>query len=279
MLLLFSAFMLSLSYATGQNNNLYYKMSLIRTLVFLLIAGKVIFAQQIFFCKSVGADGKPVEHKTNWDMKSGSPVTILFDGNKPFNSSVVYLFIDRMVAGNYEAYDSKAVSTEKTGKQLSYVYYFTESGNYSIYLINNSGERLVQGNVIIRISEKPAPPKEPQVTPEEKNIFSAEILFCEKVTANKPVNIKESVSLKAGGDIVVYIRSSEAFNTNSLTIHIYRKKGNSIEDLLQTKKFKTGPAWQNIYFKYKFDSPGEYRFAVYDEVENIIKSSSIFVTQ
>jgi len=259
-------------------------MSFIRTLIFLLLTGEALLAQQIFFCKSVGADGKPVEPKTSWEMKSGSPITILFDGKKPFNCSVIYLFIDKMVAGNYEAYDSKAVSTEKTAMRLSYVYSFPESGNYSVYLINNSGERLVQGNLLVRISEKPIPEKQaieknPKVTQTEKNIFDAEILFCEKVVDNKPVSLKESVSLKSGGNITVFIKGKEAFNSNFLTVHIYKKKGNSLEDLIQTKKFKSGPTYQKIYFKYKFDSPGEYRFAVYDEVESIIKSASIFVTQ
>lgn len=255
-------------------------MSIVRTLIFILLAGKAIFAQQIFFCKSVDTDGKPVEHRTNWEIKTGSPITILFSGGKPINSNVVYLFIDKMSAGNYEAYDSKALSTEKNSSSISYQYNFTESGNYSIYFINNSGERLVQGIVIVRITEKPVQPaKIPVVENAERQILDAQIIFCEKVVSNKPVNVKESVSLKNGGTVTLLVQSSQPFNTRVLNVHIYKKKSNSLDDLVQTKKFAVKPSYLRTFFTYKFDSPGEYRFAIYDEVENIIKSASIFVTQ
>lgn len=254
-------------------------MSFIRTLVFILFTGRLLFAQQIYFCKSVSTDGKPVEQKTSWEIKSGSLISILFDNAKPLSSPTVYMFIDRMAAGNYEAYDSKAISTNKTDRSLIYTYSFTESGNYSVYFINNSGERLAQGSLTVRITAKPAVEKAPKVTEAEKIILNSEIVFCEKVVDNKPVNVKEKVSLKTGGAVTVFIKGDEPFNTNSLIIHIYRKKNISSEDLVQTKKFKTQPSWRNTFFRYKFDSPGEYKFSVYDEFENIIKSASVLVTQ
>ncbi len=255
-------------------------MSIARTLIFILLAGKAIFAQQIFFCKSVGPDGKPIDHKNSWEIKAGSPITILYNSTKPISSSTVYLFIDRLVAGNYEAFDSKALSAEKTASSISYQYNFAESGNYSVYFINNSGERLVQGILIVRISEKPLQqPKIPAPEKPENQIFDAQIIFCEKVVSNKPVNIKESVSLRGGGSVTLFVQSSQPFNTRVLNVHIYKKKSDSLDDLIQTKKFGVKPSYLRTFFTYKFDSPGEYRFAIYDEVENIIKSASILVTQ
>lgn len=257
-------------------------MSFLRTLVFIFFVGKLLFAQQIYFCKSVGADGKPVEQKSNWEIRTGSSISILLDNTKPFNSSMIYMFIDRMLAGNYEAYDSKAISTDKSSIRLTYSYGFTESGNYSVYFINNSGERLAQASVTVRITQKPAAPETTPPVPVVQNdnaILNSEIIFCEKVVADKPVNIKEAVSLKTGGNITVFIQSENPFNTSTLVVHIYKKKNNSFDDLIQTKKFKTQASYRKTYFRYKFESPGEYRFSVYDEFENIIKSASVLVTQ
>jgi hypothetical protein len=254
-------------------------MSFLRTLVFIFFAGKLLFAQQIYFCKSVSTDGKPIEQKNSWEIKSGSVISILLDNTKPISSSTVYMFIDRMAAGNYEAYDSKAVSAEKTDRRLIYAYSFTESGNYSVYFINNSGERLAQGTLTVRITAKPAVEKAPPTIEAEKTTYNSEIIFCEKVTNNKPVNVKERVSLKAGGAVTVFIRNEEAFNTGILVVHIHKRKNNSFDDLIQTKKFKIQANSLKTFFGYKFDSPGEYKFSVYDEYENFIKSASVLVTQ
>ncbi len=254
-------------------------MSVIRILVFIFFTGGVLFAQQVHFCKSVTASGKPVEQKVNWEIKSSSAVFILLDNTQPFKSSMIYLFIDRMMGGNYEAYDSKAVSTDKEKNWISYSYNFTESGNYSVYFINNSGERIASNKLTVKITERPPVEKTVKEPDIQNVVFNTDILFCEKVASNKPVNIKESVSLRAGGNIIVFIKSDETFNTGTLVVHIYKKKGSLSEDLIQTKKFKTQASWRNMFFRYKFDSPGEYKFSVYDEFENIIKSAGFFVTQ
>lgn len=254
-------------------------MSFIRILVFVLFTGGVLSAQQIYLCKSVTPEGKPVEHKVSWEIKSGSPLFILLDNTQPFKSSMIYLFIDRMMAGNYEAYDSKAISTDKNKNWVSYSYNFIESGNYSIYYINNSGERIAASKLTVRITERPPIEKIKKEPVTENAIFNTEILFCEKVVSNKPVNIKESASMKTGGNIVVFIKSEEIFNTSTLVVHVYKKKGNLTEDLIQTKKFKAQANWRNIFFKYKFDSPGEYKFSVYDEFENLIKTAPFLVSQ
>ncbi len=254
-------------------------MSLFRVLIFILFAGSITFAQQIYFCKSVSPDGRPVEANTNWQIKSGTPITIFLDYKKPVNSSMVYMFIDRMVGGNFEAYDSKAIPSGKETGRVLYAYPFSESGNYSVYFINNSGVRMALANVTVKITEKPAEEKPAPENQAYRSPFSTNIVFCEKVTGNKPVNVKKSVSIKNGASITVFIKSDEAFNTNMLIVHIYKRKSNTLEDLLQTKKFKTQANWSNTYFKYKFDSPGEYKFSVYDEFENLMKSESILVTQ
>jgi len=254
-------------------------MSFIRTLVFILFAGKIIFAQQVYFCKSVTPDGKPVEHKTNWEVKSATPVVVLLDYKKQINSSMVYLFVDRKSGNDYEAYDSKAVSADKNASTIIQPYNFKESGNYLLYFINNSGERLAQGNLIVKVTEKPVVENIKQEEMPEAVILKAEIIFCEKIVSNKPVNIKESVSLKNGGNITVFIKSDNVFNANSLTVNIYRKKNISVEEMLETKKFKVQPSWRNIFFKYKFEIPGVYKFSVYDEFNNIMKSESIIVNQ
>jgi hypothetical protein len=192
---------------------------------------------------------------------------------------MVYLFIDRMMAGNYEAYDSKAISTDNNKNWISYSYNFTESGNYSVYFINNSGERLANNKLIVKTTTKPPVEKTTKELLANAVIFNTEVLFCEKVVSNKPLNIKESISMKNGGSIVVFIKSDETFKTSLLVVHIYKKKGNLAEDLIQTKKFKAQASWQNMFFKYKFESPGEYKFAVYDEFENVIKTAGFLVTQ
>ena len=254
-------------------------MSVIRILVFIIFTGGVLFAQQVHFCKSVNSSGKPIEQKVNWEIKSGSAVFILLDNTQPFKSSMVYLFIDRMMGGNYEAYDSKAISTDKNKNWISYSYNFTESGNYSVYFINNSGERIASNKLTVKITERPPVEKVIKEPVTENIIFNTDIVFCEKVVSDKPVNIKETVSLKTGGNIVVFITSEGTFNTGTLVVHIYKKKGSLTEDLIQTKKFKTQASYRKTFFKYKFDSPGEYKFSVYDEFENLIKSAGFFVTQ
>jgi hypothetical protein len=254
-------------------------MSFIRILVFIFFTGRILFAQQIYFCKSVNPDGKPVEHKLNWEIKGNTALFILLENTQLFKNSMIYLFIDRMVAGNYEAYDSKAILTDNNKNWVSYSYNFKESGNYSIYFINNSGERLASNKLTVRVTAKQVVENIAKEPGAENIIFNTDIVFCEKVTANKPVNLKETVSLKNGGNIVVFIKSENTFNTNTLIVHIYKKKGNLTEDLIQTKKFKTEASWRNIFFKYKFESPGEYKFSVYDEFENLIKSAGFLVTQ
>ena len=246
---------------------------------FVIIFCGSILPQQIHFCQSVNAAGKPIDSRNNWELKKGAPVCILFDYAKPINSSMVYMFVDRMMNGNYEAYDSKAISADKNKTWISYSYSFTESGKYDVYFINNSGERLAQNKITIKVSDTP-PVENPAVKKEDdRKILTTDIIFCDNVVSNKPINVKESVSLKAGGTITVYIRSQETFNTNKLIVHIYKKTSSVIEDLVQTKKFKAQTNWRNIFFKYKFDSPGEYKFSVYDELENIIKSATFIVTQ
>lgn len=252
---------------------------------FAIILSAILFvsytkAQEVYFCKTHTQNGKPVDAQIEWTIRPwGETIEILFDNEgKIIKGNHVYLYIDREVNGKYEPFDSKVIEIKRGSTWVSFPFKFVELGKYKVYFLNSKQEILSSENLTLKLEES--------FSSTSKKISSLfydriRLIFCERVIAGKIINEKSYVSMsKNEGQIFVYLIGQTPFNTRKLLVDIWKEKENSYEEqFVESKKFKMKPEWADVFFRYKFKSPGEYKISIYNGDEVLIKSGFIKVVK
>lgn len=251
--------------------------------VFAIILFTILFvsnnnAQEVYFCKTHTPNGKPVDAQIEWTIKPwGETLDILFDNEgKTIKGNHVYLYIDREVNGKYEPFDSKVIEIKKGATWVAQVFKFVELGKYKVYFLNSKQEILCSEYLTLKLEES--------FSTTSKKISSLfydriRLIFCQRVIAGKIINEKSYVSMsKDEGQIFVYLIGQTPFNTKRLHVDIWKEKENSYEEqFIESKKFRMKPEWADVFFRYKFKTPGNYKISIYNGDEVLIKSGFIKV--
>jgi len=249
------------------------------TLLLLFLSFNYAAGQQISLCSKYTTDGKPVDAKKNWEINPwGTYIHILYDnGGKPINKKSVYLFIDKLVNDSYEPFDSKVLSVASWRTWFVYDYKFYEAGTYNIYFMNSAQKTFASDTVIIKFKKGST---QTNGVVNSSYYDQTEFVFCDLVLANKPLNIRSTTYLTHNkGLIYIYLNNKQPFNTGELLVNIWRKKNFvfQYDELVASKKYKINPDWKNTFFTYRFTTPGEYKFSIYNENNVLIKTNYITV--
>ena len=250
-------------------------------ILFSIILITNIKAQQVYFCKTHTTDGKPIDAQIEWTMKPwGETIEVLLDNEgKRINGNYVYLFIDKEIEGRYEPFDSKAIKLDYGATWVSYAFKFIELGKYKAYFIDSDQDTLGTERLTLKLEESFS-----TTSKKLNNLYYDRIslTFCDRVIAGRIINERTHVSIsKDGGRVQVYLKSKTPLNTDKLLVDIWKQKENSFdyEQFIESKKFEMNPEWPDVFFRYKFNSEGNYKIAIYNSDEVLIKSGFITVTQ
>lgn len=251
-------------------------------LSFLIIA-TAIFAQlspgnecKLYIAKTYTEFGEPIGAiNSSFAEPEKTYSIILSNGNKDFKEHIVFLFIEKH--GNKNPLDqfSKLIRTEKGKSFVAFNYSFTDAGKYDIYFTDFARNKLVAQTITVKAPAKTLPGK--AVIGESR--ASLNIIFCKRVIGELPIDFVKSVSLnKDGGEVYFFISDEKPLSTNLIMISAWKKKFNAgYDQFMSSKKFKVNSEWLNTFFKYRFESPGEYKINIYDENEILLKSAYIIV--
>lgn len=239
-----------------------------------LVTASFSGAQELYFCESYTDNGEPIGHDFNWEINPwGTYIYILFKAPKIIEDPVLYLFIDKEEEGRYEPFDSKAIPVEQPVKWIAYNYKFSQPGRYEIYFMNSEQKMIKKGVVKLTYKSESNEDRQPVTS---KYYDKCEMIFCERVIAEKPLNNKISSSLRDnGGLIYVFLRMDKPLNTSFIKAEIWKKGGNAFEydEFIAEKKFKTETNWTYSYFKYTFSDPGEYKIIVLNDTNVEMKTN------
>jgi hypothetical protein len=249
--------------------------------VLIILCSSSAFSQQLYFCESVTDEGEPVNAKSNWQLDEGkAEIEILFDnGQQNIPGTIIYLFIDKMFDNTFEPFDSKSIHLEDDATWLTINFSFSEYGTYDVYFMDNSRNKLASKK--ITISEKAAVPLEKSLSREpsffSSNYYSGiKLTFCERVIADKPVNIRDYTSLsKYNGEIYTHIKQNAPLNTDTVYVEVWFKEPNwdEFSEFIESKKYRINKYWSDAFFRYKFEKTGEYKFMIYDEKYKLMIST------
>ena len=234
------------------------------------------FSQNIYFSKSYNSNGKPVEPSTEWTIRpSGLSLYIIFnEGTAKIDSTLLYLFIDKKTDGDFQPFDSKAVTLDPKKDWFAYNYHFMAAGTYNIYVLDSQQHKLAENKITIKQNEASA-----ENTPANKYYENCKMVFCQKIVMGKPYAELKSIDIKTVPEPYIYLNNEKPFNTNVILVQIWKKKNHAFEydDYVGSKKFSVESDWDDTYFPYKFDEPGDYKVSVFNSKEILIKSSYITV--
>lgn len=255
---------------------------LLINLLTLLIVNLPIFAQHIYTCRSHTEDGQPLDADIVWDIRPfGENVDILFDnGNEPITEPILYLLIDKQGKDDeeYHPYDSRAIHVEDNQTWVVENYKLTEAGEYEIFIMDSDRERLATIRITVNVEDEFGPEEE-----SFSNIYydNSNLVFCQLVINNIPINIRNTISMADGGSTYVYLKSDHPFNTSKLIVNIWKKAFSSFDYdvFVESKKYKMSPEWPDVFFNYQFQEPGRYKVSVYNENEMLIKFGFITVSE
>jgi len=236
-------------------------------------------AQQIYFCKSYTQDGQPIDADIRFSIEQwGSPVYLLLDNEKKaFDDNLLYVFIDKNMNGSFQPFDSKVIRVADEDTWAVINYKFKEVGEYVVYFMDSKQKKLAEDNVFIKLKD---------LYSNQNKIYSksyydnCQLVFCERVIAEKPINIKTSMSVKQNqGEVFVYLSCNKSINTEKILLDIWKKKNSTFEydQFVESKKYKVTPEWTDTFFKYKFKEVGEYKFTLFNQNELPIGSIRIKV--
>lgn len=264
---------------------IYKLMTIIMTIRFykiailLLISLSSVFSQELYVCESYTEDGSPVGVQNQFEIKPyGTAVYVLLDNEKEFNDPLLYLFIDKLIDGKFTPFESKTISIKITDTWAVTSFEFKEEGIYEIYFLNSSQNRLATTKISTQFSIEFS---DQTITASSNTITDGDFIFCELVINGKPVNAFNTLSLsRTAGQAFIYLNNNTPFNLGKLKVQVWKRKENdsSYEELVDTKKFKILPEWNDTFFKYIFTNIGEFKIDVLDSTDSFISSNIITVT-
>jgi hypothetical protein len=254
---------------------------LLKITVSLFFFSTFCFSQQLYFCKSYTEDGKPIEANFTWQIKPwGKQLYVLFDNEgSEIDERLLYLFIDKKNDGRFEPFDSKALQVDDDAEWIVYNYKFIELGEYEFFVVNSKKDTVASEKIIIKLEEELEGTRSTFTTLYYDN---TDIVFCERMIAGKPVNEFRQTSLKKNDGLVfIYIINRNQLNTERLYVDFWRKKDSRFEydEYIGSKKYKMQSGWEDVYFRYYFKEPGEYKVSIYNDNEILIKNGYITITE
>ncbi len=247
--------------------------------IILFIAVSTSFSQSLYFCTGHTEDGLPLNTTKHLKIKpSGKYLYILFNNDgKKINNSLMYLFIDKLMDGSFEPFDSKVIRITEDKTWLAYNYKFTEPGTYLIYFLNHEQKKIVSDTLQVELEESTHPNRS-NVT--SSYYYNCEFVFCEIVLGGNPIRITNKAYLKKNnGLIYVYLNNGAPLKTSVLIVDIWKKEKHAFDydKFVETKYYRIDPEWPDAYFKYYFKEPGEYKFSIYNDNEVLIRTNYIQV--
>ncbi len=256
-------------------------MKIILKVLLIVFVSYNIFAQELYFCESYTEDGVPVGPLNSLEIKPyGTAIYVLIENSKEFNDPILYLFIDKYIDGKLSAFDSKTINIEKNDTWAVTSFEFKEEGTYEAYFLNSSHTRLASSKIEVHFS------KDFSSNPNSSSYIShssgdCEFTFCEMVINGKPINAFNILSLAhTDGQAFFFLNNHVPFGIEKITIQVWKRseQDNNYEKLIDSKKYKILPEWNNAYIKYIFTSPGKYKIDIFDIDNNFISSNSLEVT-
>jgi hypothetical protein len=252
-------------------------LTLILTIIYLT---GFSFAQDLYFCESYTEDGQPIGPINKLEIKPyGTAIYILLDNNSQFNDPLLYLFIDKLVDDKFVPHDSKTINVKNEDDWAVTSYEFSEQGIYEAYFLNSSQSRIATGRLSTYFSEEYT---NQVFTPTSRSSGDCEFVFCELVINGKPVNQFNSVSLaRTEGQVFIYLNYFMPFGIDKFQVQVWERStsNSNYEELIDSKKFKILPEWEDTFFRYIFRKVGEYKIDIYDDDNNFIASNVITVTK
>lgn len=242
---------------------------LIISCAMLLDAG----GQTIYPCKAHTENGDPIEYQLEWEISlTGENFYILFSNDKkPFKEEILYMLIDRVSNESYIPYDSKAFHIDSSLTWIAHNYNLTEPGEYLIYFVNSVQKRMAEQKITVKYKDVSSP-----LASETSDTYydNCQILFCEKVISGAAYRTLDEIYLHNGSaTIYVLINNFKPLRSKTLSLNIWRKEFDEFlfDEFIESKKFKIDPLWNHTFFKLIFNRVGEYKLAVSNENNILIK--------
>lgn len=250
-----------------------------RAIYFLLIffLNAIILAQHITICKAYTETGQPIDIIYTKNISTNQTICILLNaGNQKISGSTIFLFIDRNSDGTKQNQFNKYYSVEKGKNWLATSFKFSKEGIYEIYFTDANKNRLAAAALSVGRRQQ----IEIELPAASNKYLNPEIIFCERVQANYPINIKRNISIKTDGGIVyIFLKNDKPFDCQRIRAAFLRKSNFNTDynEIIASKRFQIESDWTNAYFKYEFEKSGEYKISIFDENELLIKTAYITV--
>jgi len=233
-----------------------------------------LLGQTLYVAEAITENGEPIGANNYWKIKPwGKSLFIILDNEgKEIDDNIIYLFVDKKNDESYAPFDSKSVNIESRTTWVSYNYKFKESGQYEIYFINTSHQKLASLKVLIEAEEH----SYTEAATTSRYYDNSKIIFCEKVLyGGSTLGVKnKSAFQENSGLIYLKLENYAPLKTSRILVDVWRKKNRAFEydEFIESKKYQVNPDWPDTFFKYKFKETGQYKFTIYNENEVQITS-------
>lgn len=250
-----------------------------KSILFLIIAllfRKEIYSQEIIFCKGITENGEPISIISNRKLELKQKIYILLRVKNNFSENICYLNIKSHDDHNQNNIFNTLIYLDKNKNWTAYNYQFTQAGSYEISFINFNGKKIASAFLLVS-----SPENKNFIGISEHEIYpNIKIIFCDKIKDNKPINIREKISIKNhSGETYIYLISNRPLNSEILLVRIWKKKNikSFYDEFVDSKKYNIQSDWYDTYFKYRFTSPGEYKIDFYNDKDLLIRTAYITV--
>lgn len=249
------------------------------SLFFLLFIFTVIInAQQVYFCQNITDKGEPLNTTMELNIRPGGDYIYILLENDVSLESIIYLFIDKKGAEQYDPYDSKIIRNSDLDTWVKFNYKFISPGEYKASFMDKDRNLIAEGKLKVNLAGTTAA----AITEVSKSFYdNTKVFFCERVIAEKPLNIKSSTNINENeGLIYLYLKSDQPLGTRLILVDVWRKKPGTrdYDEFIESKKFKVRKDWDYTFFKFYLKSPGDYKFMIYSENEKTINSAYLTAT-
>jgi len=249
-------------------------------LILFLISFSLQFAQELYLCESYTENGTPVGPINRLEIKPyGTAIYVLLDNGNEFNDPLLYLFVDKFVDGKFTPFDSKSLEVKGNDTWAVTSYEFKEQGIYEVYFLNSSQSRLATNKIEVLFEGEYL--GDNFASSSYSNIGS-QFIFCEMVINGKPTNPFTSLSLsKSDGQTFIYLNNYVPFGHDTISVQYWKRSStdSSYEELIDSKIYKILPEWSDTFFKYNFNSIGDYKIDIFDTKNNLIASNIIIISK
>lgn len=245
--------------------------------IILLLLGSRLWAQTIYPCQAHTETGEPIEYQLEWTISpKGEYINLLLSNDgKEFGEEFIYFMIDKKAGDSYIPFDSKAYHIEPSTTWIVHNYKLIEPGEFLVYFVNSTQKRIAEQTIKVKYKDIYSYSSD-DIT--DVYYDNCQMVFCQRVLAGKPHRILSKSAIKNGNALVyIYLNNYKSLNSRKLNVQIWRKGTSEFEysEFEDSKKYRIDPLWNDTYFRYTFTAPGEYKVAVYNERDALIKFNFI----